>query len=145
MKPLAGVRVLDFTHALAGPFCTYQLGLLGAEILKIEPPGAGDDFRGFSPQLFTAVNGGKKSITLDLKKPESRPVMDRLLAEADIAVENFRPGMADRFGLEWPRISALNPKLIFCSISRPQRARSTMWVPLLRASPVPQCQNQCQS
>jgi CoA:oxalate CoA-transferase len=117
MKPLEGVTVLDFTHALAGPFCTYNLGLLGAEIIKIEPPNHGDDFRGFNETTFIAVNGGKKSVTLDLKRPEARPVLDRLIAAADVAVDNFRPGAADRFGLEWSRIRAINPKLIYCSIS----------------------------
>ena len=79
MQPLAGIRVVDFTHALAGPFCTYQLALLGAEVVKVEPPNTGDDFRAFSEAAFVAVNGGKLSVTLDLKRPEARPVLDRLL------------------------------------------------------------------
>jgi CoA:oxalate CoA-transferase len=109
--------VLDFTHALAGPFCTFHLGLLGAEVIKVEPPVTGDDFRAFAPTTFLAVNGGKQSVTLDLKQPAARDVLDALLPSADVVVENYRPGTAERFGLSWERLRALNPRLIFCSIS----------------------------
>jgi crotonobetainyl-CoA:carnitine CoA-transferase CaiB-like acyl-CoA transferase len=124
MIPLQGIRVLDLTHALAGPFCTYQLQLLGADVVKVERPGVGDDFRDFarlpgwdvSPS-FIAVNGGKRSITVDLKKEAGRGIVRRLAEGADVVVENLRPGAAVELGLGWEELRQVNPKLVYCSIS----------------------------
>ena len=124
MLALEGIRVLDLTHALAGPFCTYQLQLLGADVVKIERPGVGDDFREFarlpgwdaSPS-FIAVNGGKRSVTVNLKSPAGREVVRRLARAADVVVENFRPGTARELGLSRDHLKELNPKLVYCSIS----------------------------
>ncbi|MGH6980160.1 MAG: CaiB/BaiF CoA transferase family protein [Stellaceae bacterium] len=125
MKPLDGVKVLDFTHALAGPFCTYQLGLLGADVVKIERPGFGDDFRHYTAHgglkmmsgPFIAANAGKRSMTLDLKAPAAREVIRRLAARSDVVVETFRPGVAKSLGLDAGSLQAINPKLIYASIS----------------------------
>jgi CoA:oxalate CoA-transferase len=116
VAPLAGVTVVDLTHALAGPFCTHQLQLLGADVLKVEAPGIGDDFRA-RPGIFAAINAGKRSLTVNLKSPEGFEVVRRLLAEADVVVENYRPGVAAKLGFTWEMLHALNPRLIFCSIS----------------------------
>jgi crotonobetainyl-CoA:carnitine CoA-transferase CaiB-like acyl-CoA transferase len=124
MKALEGVKVLDLTHALAGPFCTYQLQLLGAEVIKVERPGKGDDFRDFGrPEdwpagpSFVAVNGGKRSITIDLKSPTGVEVVKRLARGADVVVENLRPGAAAALGLGYEALKAENPRLVYCSIS----------------------------
>lgn len=114
-RPLDGVRVIDFTHALAGPFCTHHLALMGADVIKIEQP-RGDDFRE-RPGAFYAINAGKRSVTLNLQDPGAREVVDRLVASADVALENFRPGVATKLGLEWSRLRQINPRLIYCSIS----------------------------
>jgi CoA:oxalate CoA-transferase len=124
VKALEGIRVLDLTHALAGPFCTYHLQLLGAEVIKIERPGVGDDFREFarlpgwdvSPS-FVAVNGGKRSITIDLKDAEGQAVVRKLAATSDVVVENLRPGAASELHLGWEDLRAVNPRLVYCSIS----------------------------
>jgi len=124
VQALAGIRVLDLTHALAGPFCTYQLQLLGAEVIKVERPRVGDDFRDFarlpgwdvSPS-FVAVNGGKRSITIDLKQPAGREIVQRLATKADVVVENLRPGAAAALGVGWDDLRARNPRLVYCSIS----------------------------
>ncbi len=117
MNPLADVRVLDLTHALAGPFCTYHLGMLGAEIIKVEPPRVGDDFRDFAPDTFDAVNGGKQSVTIDLKTEAGRALMQELATKADVLIENFRPDAAKKLGVDWEALHAANPKLNYCSIS----------------------------
>lgn len=124
MKALEGVKVLDLTHALAGPFCTYQLQLLGAEVIKVERPGKGDDFRDFGrPEdwpagpSFVAVNGGKRSITIDLKSPKGIAIVKRLAKSADVVVENLRPGAAAQLGLGYEDLKAQNSKIIYCSIS----------------------------
>lgn len=125
-KPFAGVRVLDFTHFLAGPFSTFQLALQGAEVIKVEPV-SGDAMR-LSPisrewserQLgpaWMAVNANKRSISLDLGKPEAVEIVNRLAREVDIVCENFRPGVLERKGIGWPQLSKLNPRLIYCGIS----------------------------
>ncbi|MCA1646074.1 MAG: CoA transferase [Chloroflexi bacterium] len=124
MRALDGIRVLDLTHALAGPFCTYELQLLGADVVKIERPGVGDDFRDFarlpgwlvSPS-FIAVNGGKRSITLDVKHPAGQAIVRRIAERADVVVENLRPGAALELGLGWDQLKQVNPKLVYCSIS----------------------------
>jgi len=124
---LAGTRVLDLTNVLAGPFCCYQLALLGAEVIKVEAPGSGDLARqlGADPELnrrgmgasFLAQNAGKHSITLNLKNPKAREAFFRLAATSDVVVENFRPGVMDRLGLGYDRLKAIKPGIVYCAIS----------------------------
>ena len=125
-KPFAGVRILDFTRYLAGPYGTYQLALLGADVVKIESQ-EGDETRGqladkkwaerkMAPS-FLAVNGNKRSITLDLRKPEAVEIVKRLVVGADVVWENFRGGVMDRLGLGYEVLSAINPRLIYCGVS----------------------------
>lgn len=126
MQPLAGVRVLDFTRILSGPYCTLLLADMGAQVIKIESRD-GDDTRGWGPPFldaeattsayFGALNRGKKSVVLDLRSPSVQPVLRRLCETVDIIVENFRPGVAERLGLSWPELRRANPRLVFCSIS----------------------------
>ena len=122
MKPLSGIRVLDLTRVLAGPFCTAILADLGAEVIKVEPP-AGDDYRHVGPfkdgesALFSLNNRGKRSIVLDLKSPEARQIALQLAAVSDVIIENFRPGVADRLGIGPKAMYAVNPSLVFASIS----------------------------
>lgn len=121
--PLAGVRVLDFTRVLAGPAASLALADLGAEVIKIEPPGTGDETRTFPPirdgesHYFLSVNRGKKSIVVDLKSPAGVALVKDLAAKCDIVVENYRPGVMDRLGLGYAALSAVNPRLIYCAIS----------------------------
>ncbi len=127
MKLLDGIQVLDLTIVLSGPFATLQLALLGAEVIKIETPGSGDLARklGNMPKLnnelmgtsFLAQNANKKSITLNLKNPDAQEIFKKMALTADIIVENFRPGVMDRFGLSYPVLREINPKLIYCAIS----------------------------
>lgn len=114
---LSGVQVVDLTHALAGPLCTHQLQVHGADVIKVEPPGRGDDFRARPYGRFDCMNGGKKSVTLNLKDPDARAILLRMIASADVLVENFRPGVAAEFGLDWDQLRRDNPGLIYCSIS----------------------------
>jgi crotonobetainyl-CoA:carnitine CoA-transferase CaiB-like acyl-CoA transferase len=124
---LDGIRVLDLTNVLAGPFCGYQFALLGADVIKVESPGTGDLARqlGAAPALnaagmgasFLAQNAGKRSITLNLKKPAGKALFRTLAATADVVVENFRPGVMDRLGLGHAALSAVNPRLVYCAIS----------------------------
>ena len=122
-KPLAGVRVLDLTRVLAGPFCTLLLGDMGAEVIKVEEPGKGDDTRRWPPFVggeatyFLAVNRGKQSVTVNLKAPQGVALLRRLAARSDVLVENFRPGTMDRLGLGYRALRRLNPRLVYCSIS----------------------------
>ena len=126
-QPLSGVRVIDITQVLAGPYAAYQLGLMGAEILKIETPGAGDWSRGngMLPDLnregmgltYLTQNANKKSLTLNLKAPEGLAIMKRLIESADVFIENFRPGTIERLGLSFEVVRAINPKIVYCSIS----------------------------
>ena len=125
--PLTGIRVLDLTNVLAGPFCCHQLAHLGAEVIKVEMPGSGDLARqlGQDESLsarnmgvsFLAPNPGKKSITLNLKTTGGKDVFRRLVGTADVVVENFRPGVMDRLGLGAAALRDLNPRLIYCAIS----------------------------
>ncbi len=120
MRPFDGLFVLDFTHVLAGPYCTYQLALLGADVIRIEPPGGGDIIRGAGGGMtpaFMAQNANKKSLALDLKTAPGREVAQRLAAECDVLVENFRPGVMDRLGLGHDNVKAANPAVIYCSIT----------------------------
>lgn len=121
--PLAGVRVIDFTRVLAGPAASLALADLGAEVFKIEPPGTGDETRSFPPvrdgesHYYLAVNRGKKSIVVDLKTPEGLALVKDLASRCDVLVENYRPGVMARLGLGWEDLHAINPRLIYCSIS----------------------------
>lgn len=121
--PLAGIRVLDLSRVLAGPYCTTQLYELGAEVLKVEQPGHGDDTRAFPPFLngesvyFASINRGKRSIALDLRVDADRAVFDALLAHADVLVENFRPGVMEKLGYGWEAVHARHPSLIYAAIS----------------------------
>ncbi|MBP0492290.1 CaiB/BaiF CoA transferase family protein [Pararoseomonas indoligenes] len=123
---LNGLKVLDLTRVLAGPTCTQMLGDLGAEVIKIERPGAGDDTRGFAPPYvpntresayFVGVNRNKKSVTLDIAKPEGQAVIHKLLGECDILVENFKVGALAKYGLGWGELKDKYPRLIYCSIT----------------------------
>jgi crotonobetainyl-CoA:carnitine CoA-transferase CaiB-like acyl-CoA transferase len=121
--PLRGVRVLDFTRVLAGPSASLALADLGAEVLKIEPPGTGDETRSFPPfrngvsHYFLSVNRGKKSMVLDLKNEAGAALAKDLAAKCDVLIENYRPGVMDRLGLGYATLSATNPRLIYCAIS----------------------------
>jgi len=127
MQILEGIRVLDLTNVLAGPFATLHLALLGAEVIKVEPPGSGDLARklGNVPKLnaemmgtsFLAQNANKKSITLNLKHAAAREIFKKLTTKADIVVENFRPGVMARLGLGYPILCEINPGIIYCAIS----------------------------
>jgi crotonobetainyl-CoA:carnitine CoA-transferase CaiB-like acyl-CoA transferase len=120
--PLAGLRVLDLTRVLAGPYATQSFADLGAEVIKVEPP-AGDDTRGFPPfvgkesHYFLALNRSKKSVVIDLKQDEGKDLARRLAETCDILVENYRPGVMEKLGLGYETLSELNPGLIYCSIS----------------------------
>ena len=122
-QPLANVKVLDFTRVLAGPYCTMLLGDMGAEVIKIEKPGIGDDTRSFGPFInnesgyFMFLNRGKKSIALDLKQPESIRMIKELVKEADVIIENFRPGVMNKLGLDYDSLQTVNPRIIYTSIS----------------------------
>lgn len=122
--PLEGITVLDFTRVLSGPYCTMQLADMGARVIKIEHPGKGDDTRAWGPPFvhgesayFLSINRNKESLTLDLKSPAARGILDPLLAKADVVVENFRPGTMHRLGLAYEQLSGRYPRLIYCSIS----------------------------
>lgn len=125
MRPLEGIRVLDFSHALAGPLCTYHLALMGADVVKVEKPGVGDDLRLYTEHSglpgmsapFVAANAGKRSIALDLKSPMGREAARRLAEKADVVVENFRPDVAATLGIDWATIKSINPKAIYCSVT----------------------------
>ena len=124
-QPLSGLRVVDFSHIMAGPFATHFLRLLGAEVIKVEPEGTGDHFRNYDPDhrydgmapAFIAANAGKKSVVLNLKDEAGKEAARRLIASADVVVENFRPGVMARLGLGYEVAKALRPDVIFCSIS----------------------------
>lgn len=121
--PLANLRVLDLTHMLAGPYCTWVLGAMGAQVTKIEMPGQGDFTRGVAPFVdgksvyFMSVNRNKRSVTLNLKHPEGHTAMMRMAARADIFVENLRPGAMKRLGLDYASVAEINPQIIYASIS----------------------------
>ena len=122
---LEGIRVADFSHVMAGPYATHLLRLLGAEIIKVEPPGRGDAMRYYGPDrrydgmapAFIAVNAGKKSVVLDLKQAEDLEAARKLVASCDVLVENFRPGVMARLGLDYAAARELNPRIVYCSVS----------------------------
>ncbi len=123
MKPLAGIRILDLTKVLAGPLCTQYLGDLGAEVIKVEPCHIGDDtrrwppFRGETGAIFLSVNRNKRSLAVDLKTAEGQAIVHKLAAQADVVIESYGTGVAERLGIDYPTLHALNPRLIYCSIS----------------------------
>lgn len=121
--PLNGILVVDMTRILAGPYCTLMMAELGARVIKIETPGVGDDARHYGPFLgkksayFMSINRGKESIALDLKKDSDRAVLDKLLAKADVVVENFRGGTMERLGYGWEALNKKYPRLIYVAAS----------------------------
>ena len=124
MRPLDGIRVLDLTRVVSGPYCTMQLGDLGAEVIKIERPGEGDDTRAFAPPYqgdqaayFLSINRNKKSITLDLKSAAGKEILWKLIDLSDVLVENFRPAAMERLGFGYEAVRQRRPQLIYASIS----------------------------
>src|SRR5512134_2163383 len=123
MQPLNGIRVLDLSRVLAGPYCTMVLGDLGAEVIKVESP-EGDETRGWGPPFaagesayFLCVNRNKRSMIVDFKTEEGRRIIHELIKRSDVLVENFRPVTLGRFSLDFESTSAINPRLIYCSIT----------------------------
>jgi CoA:oxalate CoA-transferase len=148
-QPFAGLRVVDFTQVLAGPYCTYQLAALGADVIKIEHPNGGDQGRSLvnpTPEsaaagmsaLASAVNSGKRSLSLDLKHEASRPIVDRLIERADVLVENYKAGTMLNLGFGAERARALNPRLVYCSISgfgqTGPRSKAAAYDPVIQAA-----------
>ena len=127
LKPLAGIRVLEICNVAAGPFCALLLADLGADVIKLENPGAGDTLRAWPPHTgpendrlsenFASLNRNKRSVTLDLKNPDDNAKAKNLIANADVLIENNRPGVMKRLGLDFDSAITINPKLIYCSIS----------------------------
>jgi formyl-CoA transferase len=122
--PLSGLTVLDLTRVLSGPYCTMLLGDMGARVIKVEQPGRGDDTRAWGPPFvgsesayFLGTNRNKESLTLDFKASDGRAILERLVARADVLVENFRPGALARLGLDYDSLARSHPRLIYCSIS----------------------------
>ncbi|MBF4500918.1 CoA transferase [Savagea sp. SN6] len=122
-KALEGVKILDFSRVLAGPYCTMLLADMGAEVIKVERPGSGDDSRHFGPYqkgesaYYSLLNRGKKSIEINLKDEQDLEIIRNLIREVDIVVENYRPGIMEKFGLDYDSVKALNPNIIYTSIS----------------------------
>ena len=124
---LSGVRILDLSNVLAGPYCAYQLAMLGADVIKVETPKGGDLARQLGADVelceshmgasFLAQNAGKRSLTLNLKSEKGVAVLKRLVSEADGLVENFRPGVMDRLGVGWLALKAVNSGLVYCAVS----------------------------
>jgi formyl-CoA transferase len=123
-RPLDGLKVLDLTRVLAGPYCTMMLADMGADVVKVERPGSGDDTRGYGPPFlggesayFLSVNRNKRGLTLNLKQERGLTILRALLEKADVVVENFRPGLMESLGLDYEVAREINPRLIYCSIS----------------------------
>lgn len=122
MRPLDGIKIIDLTRAVSGPFCTMTLSDLGAEVIKIEPP-EGDESRTWGPYVngesafYMSINRGKKSMALNLKEKKAQDIVKELVKDADVLIENYRPGVIDRLGLGYEELKAINPKLIYASIS----------------------------
>ena len=124
MKPIDGVRVADLSRVGSGPFCSMMLGDMGAEVIKIEEPGRGDEARAFGPPFqggespyYLSVNRNKRSCTVDLKHDDGKEILRRLIDRSDVLIENFRPGAMERLGFDYETVSAANPRLVYCSIS----------------------------
>ena len=123
-SPLAGVLVADLTQNVAGPFCTQILGDLGAEVIKVERPGRGDDARAWAPPYwgeesatFMGVNRNKRSLAVDMKQADGRAVVERLIGRADVLVQSLRAGVMEELGLDWERAREINPRLVYCSVT----------------------------
>jgi len=123
-KALEGIKVLDLSRALAGPYCTMMLADMGAEVIKLEMPGRGDDSRSWGPPFvegesayFMSINRNKKSITLNMKSDKSTEIIHKLIKQSDVLVENFRPGAMERLGLGYEQVKAMKPRIVYCSIS----------------------------
>lgn len=123
IKPLKGIKVIDFTHVQAGPACTQLMAWFGADVIKVERPGSGDvtrtqlrDIPEADALYFTMLNSNKRSLTLDTKTQQGKEVLEKLIKESDVLVENFAPGALDRMGFTWERIQELNPKMIVASV-----------------------------
>src|ERR1044071_930856 len=123
MRPLEGVRVLDFSTLLPGPLATLMLAAAGAEVIKIERPGRGDEMRSYTPKFgadsvnFALLNRGKRSIAMDLKAPGAVEALKPLVESADVVVEQFRPGVMDRLGLGYEALKKINPKIVYCALT----------------------------
>ena len=123
MQPLSGLRVLDFSTLLPGPLATLLLAEAGAEVIKIERPGRGDEMRGYQPPFgsdsanFALLNRGKRSIAIDLKAADAVERLAPLVATSDVLVEQFRPGVMDRLGLGYETVRRINPRLVYCAIT----------------------------
>ncbi|MBM3677934.1 MAG: CoA transferase, partial [Actinobacteria bacterium] len=124
MRPLDGIRVLDFTRHMAGPYAALALADYGADVIKVESVGAGDpsrrtgvDYLGDQSTLFLIWNRGKRSLAIDMRAPEGLEAILRLVPTVDVVLENYRPGQADRYGIGYGALSALNERLVYCSIS----------------------------
>lgn len=123
-KALDGIKVLDLSRALAGPYCTMMLADMGAEVIKVEMPGTGDDSRSWGPPFvegesayFMSINRNKKSIAMDMKGDRAIEIIKKLIKQSDVLVENFRPGAMERLGLAYEQVKSINPRLVYCSIS----------------------------
>jgi crotonobetainyl-CoA:carnitine CoA-transferase CaiB-like acyl-CoA transferase len=122
-SPLAGIKILDLSQIMAGPYCTMVLADLGAEVIKVEKTGAGDDSREMGPYLngestcFAQINRNKQGVALNLKDPEAREVLYELARWADVVVENYRVGVTKSLGVDYETLSRINPRLVYCSIS----------------------------
>jgi crotonobetainyl-CoA:carnitine CoA-transferase CaiB-like acyl-CoA transferase len=127
MRALEGIRVVDFSQVIAGPFCSQHLAYLGADVVKIEQPGIGDQGRrllgdndwgeaGLSP-MFLACNAGKRGITLDLKHPQAKEVVTRLLQNADVLLENYKAGVIEKLGFGYEAVKAIKPDIVYCSVT----------------------------
>ena len=132
--PLDGVRVVDLSRVLAGPYCTMMLADLGADVVKVERPGEGDETRGWGPPYagdeaayFLSVNRSKRSVAVDLKRPEGRALVLDLCTRADVVLENFRPGAAARLGLDVSSVRERNPRVVYCSITGLGRHGASTW------------------
>lgn len=124
MTALHGITVLDLTRVLSGPYCTMMLGDMGARVIKVEQPGKGDDTRGWGPPFlddesayFLSINRNKESVTLDFKQPAGGAILERLIAKADVLVENFRPGTLSKLGFDYGALAPRHPRLVYCSVS----------------------------
>ena len=122
--PLQDIKVIDFSQILAGPFCTMLLADMGADVIKIEKPNGGDDTRRYGPPFiegesaaFLTLNRNKRSIVLDLKSEQGLAIVRHMLEDADVMIHNFRPGVVDRMGLAYEDVSALNPAIVYCTVS----------------------------
>lgn len=147
---LSGLKVLDLTRLLPGPFCSMLMADLGADVIKIEEPGTGDYIRAWSPKIgassgyHAVLNRNKRSLTLNLKSPEGRAIFEKLAAGADVVLEGFRPGVMGKLGLDFHSLERINPRLVYCSISgygaegifAKKRATISIILPLAVCSPI---------